>query len=339
MITRKVSIGNIEVGGGNPVAIQGMLKNPLDNLDELFKEALRMRSAGADIIRCAVPESNCAHDIYKAISSVGVPLVADCHFQTDIVISCIEAGFDKVRVNPGNMGIDGIRKVIECAKKNETAIRFGFNTGSCDAKTGDDLARAALDLDSWVREQGYENYVISMKSSSVLQTVAANRYFSVYSDTPLHIGVTATGIINEGIIKSSIGLGALLLDGIGDTLRVSLTGDSIEEIRIGHLLFDICTEQTNRLQLISCPTCSRKRADVEELTGKFLSSLSEADFRKPVKVAIMGCEVNGPGEARESDIGICATKKGALLIAGGKILKTIKQENILSSLKEYLDKL
>jgi (E)-4-hydroxy-3-methylbut-2-enyl-diphosphate synthase len=254
-------------------------------------------------------------------------------------LKAIEVGFKKIRLNPGNMSRDGMKEAIELAKKHDLAIRFGFNSGSCDAHGGSELARLALDLDEWIREQNFENYVISMKSSSVPDTVEANRIFSTTSDTPLHIGITATGPRYEGIIKSSAGLGSLLMDGVGDTVRVSLTGDSVEEIKVGCILRDLASGTSDRLELISCPTCSRSRIDVRNILDKFMKTLNAEDYNKPLKVAIMGCEVNGPGEAKECHIGICGMKKGGLFIKKGEIVKTVSDDDIVEFLRDELRKL
>lgn len=332
MITRVVRVGNLTLGGSNPLRVQGMLKSSFDNTDELIQEAKCLIKAGSEIIRCALPKQEDVPRVHSALKDLDVPLVADCHFQPRIALEAIEAGFDKIRLNPGNMSEGGMKEVIALAKENDTALRFGFNSGSCKAKTGMEFAEFALKLDKWVRELDFENFLISMKSSSVPQTVEANRFFSVYSDTPLHIGITATGPMYEGIIKSSAGLGALLLDGIGDTIRVSLTGDSIEEIKVACILRDIATGVSGRLQIISCPMCSRSRIDVKTLLDEFMGKLNEEDFKRPFKVAIMGCEVNGPGEAKECDIGICGMEKGGLFIKKGEVVTSVFSDEIVDFL-------
>ena len=339
MITRTVQVGGVEVGGGNPVRIQGMLKSRLDDTDALLEEARLMAAAGAEMIRCAVPGSGDAPAIYGLLSGVGVPLIADCHFQTKTALASLEAGFHKVRLNPGNMSWEGMAEVMEIAGARGAAIRFGFNRGSYEADGPVELAQAALVLDSKIRSTGFDNFIISLKSSSVAQTVDANRYFSMHSDTPLHIGVTATGPMQDGIVKSSAGLGCLMLDGVGDTVRVSLTGSSIEEIRIARMLVSIGEDKSRTLQVISCPTCSRCRADVIGMLDDFMKKLEDEDFKKPLKVAIMGCEVNGPGEAKECDIGICSTKKGGILIKHGNIEGTLEKDGLVDRLLEEMRKL
>jgi (E)-4-hydroxy-3-methylbut-2-enyl-diphosphate synthase len=257
LITREIIIGNLKVGGSNPVRVQGMIKGSLDNPEELFKEAGTMVQYGAELIRCAIPEEKYAQNVYEALKGLGVPLIADCHFQSAIAIKAVKAGFDKVRVNPGNMSASGIKEAVEIANEYNIALRLGFNSGSCNADNGLELAKLALELDEKVKNLDFNNFVVSMKSSSVRDTVDANRYFSMHSDTPLHIGITATGPRYDGIIKSAMGLGVLLMDGVGDTVRVSLTGDSLEEIKVGCFLRDLAEGGSSGLETISCPTCSR----------------------------------------------------------------------------------
>jgi (E)-4-hydroxy-3-methylbut-2-enyl-diphosphate synthase len=339
MITREIKIGNLKVGGDNPVRVQGMLKSAIDDYPALIKEGSRMIEAGAELIRCAVPHEDYAVKLYNHLKTLRVPLIADCHFKGRIAEKSLAAGFDKIRVNPGNIKEDAIIKMAGLAKKSGKALRLGFNTGSCEAGTGLELAQLALKWDKKILHAGFKNYVVSMKSSSVPDTVEANRYFSMHSDTPLHIGVTATGPEEEGIIKSSAGLGALLLDEIGDTLRVSLTGDSVNEIKLGCTLRDISTDTISGPVIISCPTCSRCRTEIKQTVKKVQKLIRETDFKKPVKIAIMGCEVNGPGEAKSADIGICGTAKGGLIIKGGDIIGTVTPDNMIEKLMEELKKL
>ncbi|MFW6134511.1 MAG: flavodoxin-dependent (E)-4-hydroxy-3-methylbut-2-enyl-diphosphate synthase [Elusimicrobiota bacterium] len=339
METREIKIGDLELGGDNPVRIQGMLKSGLENKDTLYREGKKLVEFGAELIRCAIPGEKYAEPVYKIINKLGVPVIADCHFQKKIVIKAIQTGFDKVRVNPGNMSKQAIFEVMNTAEEKDTAVRIGFNTGSWKCDSGADLASDALQWDKWLLKRGFRNYIFSLKSSSVKETVDANRMFSMHSDTPLHIGITATGPIYEGRIKSCAGLGCLLLDGIGDTIRVSLTGSSAEEVRVAKCLRNISSEKPTDLEIISCPTCSRSRIEVENLVTKFCKSLSKKDYSKPYKVAIMGCEVNGPGEASACDIGVCGTKKGALLIRKGKVISNIDEDDLVQVLRKELKKL
>ncbi|MEA3505910.1 MAG: flavodoxin/ferredoxin-dependent (E)-4-hydroxy-3-methylbut-2-enyl-diphosphate synthase [Elusimicrobiota bacterium] len=339
MLSREIKIGSLKLGGVNPVRIQGMLKSPIDDYRALFEEGRQMIDAGAELIRCAVPTEEAAEKLYGKLRELSVPLIADCHFKGKIAEKALMAGFDKIRINPGNIKENSILEAVELAGKEGKALRLGFNTGSCKAENAIDLARLGLRWDKKIRDTGFKNFAVSMKSSSVKKTVEANRYFSMHSDSPLHIGITATGPRDEGIVKSSAGLGTLLLDEIGDTVRVSLTGSSIKEIELAVSLRDIASDRITKPTIISCPTCSRCRADIEEMVEKVSQKIKEIDFNKPVKIAIMGCEVNGPGEAKSADIGICGTEKGGLIIKKGKIMGNVNSEEMLSRLIEELKKL
>ncbi|MBN2406486.1 MAG: (E)-4-hydroxy-3-methylbut-2-enyl-diphosphate synthase [Elusimicrobia bacterium] len=339
MVSREIKIGRLALGAGNPVRVQGMLKEPLDDLDRLLGEARRLVENGAEMVRCALPSKKDVKRVFSRLKELRVPLIADCHFQSRIALDALEEGFHKVRLNPGNMTRAGMKEAVAAAREKKAALRLGFNSGSFDAETGLDMAKAALDIDAWIKEQDFNDYVVSMKSSSVKETVEANRFFSVYSDTPLHIGVTATGPYDEGIIKSSVGLGSLLIDGIGDTVRVSLTGDSAEEIRIACYLRDLAEGRMRGLEIIACPTCSRCRMDVRKMVETFRGMLAPEDFKRPFKVAIMGCEVNGPGEAKACDIGVCGVGSGGLLIKKGEVTGRIETGRIVETLLEEFRKL
>lgn len=316
-----------------------MLKSSLDDPEKLYNEAKIMHRSGAELIRCAIPRGEYAAKLYGILKDLKIPLIADCHFQYSIALKAIEAGFNKIRLNPGNMTKVGMEKAIKLAKKYGIAVRLGFNTGSCSANTGEELAELALKWDKWVREFNFDNFLVSMKSSSVIDTVTANRYFSIHSDTPLHIGVTATGPQAEGVVKSSMGIGALLLDGIGDTMRVSLTEDSELEVKVAISLRDYSSPKSSRLEIISCPSCSRKRFDVKRIVSKFMNYMPPEYYKKQVRVAIMGCEVNGPGEARACDIGICGTAKGGLLLKKGKVVTRLSSKEMVDKLLEELKEL
>ncbi len=332
MITRKVKIGNIEIGGSNPLRIQGMLKTPIKDREGLKKEARKLVCAGAEIIRCAVEKKEDAEVIYSVLKDIGLPLVADCHFQESIVKAAFSAGFDKIRVNPGNMREDTVMKSVELAQKYGKALRLGFNTGSCSAKGPVELANLALKWDRRLINAGFKNFVVSMKSASVKETVESNRIFSTHSDTPLHIGVTASGPSFEGLIKSSAGLGALLVDEVGDTIRVSVTGSSEKEVEAAVILKESIEGRNRKLEIISCPTCSRSRVDVLGLVERLISDLSEEDLKKPLSVAVMGCEVNGPGEAARSDVGICGMKSSGMLIKKGNRIGKVDKKEIVDVL-------
>ncbi len=328
MISREIKIGSLTVGGESELRIQAMLKSDSSDGRALLSEGCSLVEAGAQMIRCAVPGKGDARKIFSHIEELGVPLIADCHFTKTAALEALEAGFDKVRVNPGNMSADSVMAAVDKAAVKSAALRLGFNTGSCSVSSPEELASLALEWDRKIQERGFNNFLVSMKSSSVKFTVEANRFFASYSDTPLHIGITATGPGMPGKVKSAAGIGCLLLDGIGDTLRVSLTESSVEEVEMARILRSISTGKPENLEIISCPGCTRRRIDVDKTVRKFQSLLKEKDFKKNLRVAIMGCEVNGPGEAKECDIGICGSRRGGLLIKKGEITGSIKDKDI-----------
>jgi len=338
MNTRKVSIGSIEVGGGNPLRVQGMLKTSFEYPEKLYKEAEELADAGAELIRVAIPTAKDV-GVYSILSGLSLPLIADCHFSGDIAEKALKAGFKKIRISPGNTSEKDIFEAFSLADSYGAALRVGFNSGSCGARDAEGIASQALEWDEKIQKAGYKNYLVSMKSSSVLDTVDANRFFSVRSDTPLHIGVTATGPRDDGILKSAVGLGALLIDGVGDTVRVSLTSDSLDEVRAGIRLKEISSGQHEGMEFISCPACSRNRINVKETLDELMSTLTETDMKKNISVAIMGCEVNGPGEASHCDIGLCGTRSGGLIIKKGKIMPGAKDGRVIERLIEEIRRL
>ncbi|NLB34974.1 MAG: flavodoxin-dependent (E)-4-hydroxy-3-methylbut-2-enyl-diphosphate synthase [Elusimicrobia bacterium] len=338
MNTRKVSIGSVEVGGGNPLRVQTMLKSPFEFPEQLFSEAEELVAAGAEMIRVAIPTVKDV-GIYSLLSELKVPLIADCHFSGDIAEKSLKAGFKKIRINPGNTSEKDIFDAFRMADSYGASIRLGFNSGSCGARDAEGIATQALDWDEKIQKAGYKNFLVSMKSSSVLDTVDANRFFSVRSDTPLHIGVTATGPRDSGILKSAVGLGALLIDGVGDTIRVSLTSDSLDEVRTAIQLKEITSGQHKGIEFISCPACSRNRINVKKTLDELMSGLTDSDKRKNISVAVMGCEVNGPGEASHCDIGLCGTRSGGLIIKKGKVMTGTKDGKVMDRLIEEIRKL
>ncbi len=327
------------MGGDNPPRLQAMVKESFDRVQALASEARELVSAGAEMIRCAVPEASSAKKVFPYLKNLGVPLIADCHFKKETVEASLKAGFNKIRLNPGNMSEKTLMESVKLAARTGAALRLGFNTGSSPARTPEELAGFALKWDEKLKKSGFMNFLVSLKSSSAKFTVEANRFFSVYSDTPLHIGVTAAGAGTGAIIKSAAGIASLLMDGVGDTLRVSLTSSSLEEIKCARIIRDVALDSASVLNVISCPGCSRCRMDVKRVSGKFRAGLSGSDMEKPLNVALMGCEVNGPGEAKESDIGVCATKKGALLIKKGKIIRALERDDIVKELIREMRKM
>lgn len=344
--TRTVVCGGIKIGGDAPIPIQSMTNTDTRNIPATVAQIRRLQEAGCEIIRVAVPDEEAARAIKEIKSQVHIPLVADIHFDYRLALICIENGIDKLRINPGNIGdIERVKKVVEKAKERNIPIRIGVNAGSVDrkilAKYGEvnkeALVESALEHIRILEQLNFEDIVVSLKASDIQLTVDAYRLLSQKVDYPLHIGITEAGTIWGGTIKSAIGIGALLLDGLGDTLRVSLTGDPVEEIKVAREILKSLGLRNFGVKLVSCPTCGRCQIDLIQLANRIEEKLQK--INKPITVAIMGCAVNGPGEAREADIGIAGGKSSALLFKKGKIIKKIEESQIEQVLLEAIDKL
>ena len=310
--TRVVNIGRVKIGGGNPVAIQSMTNTPTEDAKATIKQILDLEAAGCEIIRCTVPTMEAAKAISEIKKNIHIPLVADIHFDYRLAIAAMENGVDKVRINPGNIGsIDKVRAVVEKAKEYKVPIRIGVNSGSLDQETlkkygrvtAEALVESAFKEISVLESLDFHDIVISIKSSDVMTCIKAYELFSKQSDYPLHIGVTESGTVFSGSIKSSVGLGILLHENIGDTLRVSLTDDPVLEIRAAKLLLKALGLRKGGIEVVSCPTCGRTKIDLIPLAKKVEDMVAGYDL--DIKVAVMGCVVNGPGEGREADLGIC----------------------------------
>lgn len=322
--TRSVWVGRVEIGASAPISIQSMLSVPLTSLDSAIAQARALGEAGCDIIRVAVPDKRSVPFLREFRQAVDLPLVADIHFDYRLAIASAEAGVDKLRVNPGNIGSrDKVAAVAEAAASFNIPIRIGVNAGSLPPDLIERPDRAQAMLVAALREieavesTGFSNLVVSLKSHDVPTTILANRMFSRVSDIPLHLGVTEAGSVESGSIKNALGIGALILDGIGDTVRVSLTGDPIEEVTAARGILRACGRYSKGIEIISCPTCGRTKVDVASVVREIERRLRFCD--KPLKVAVMGCEVNGPGEAREADIGFAGTADGFVVFERGKI--------------------
>ena len=331
--TKKVFAGGVAIGGGAPISIQSMLNVKADNIEGNVAQAKALEAAGCEIIRVSVPDKAAVRLIYALKEAVSVPIVADIHFDYRLAIKSIENGADKIRINPGNIGAEGnIKMVADCVKAHGVAVRVGSNSGSVEkeflskyGKSEISLAESALSKVYALEKYGVNDIVISAKASSVPLTVKTYEYLSSKTDYPLHIGVTEAGTYESGLVKSSIGIGSLLLKGIGDTIRVSLTAEPIKEIYAGKKILRSIGLDKNYAEVISCPTCGRTEYNsialaerVEELTK---------DINKPLKIAVMGCVVNGPGEAKDCDIGIAGSKKSCVIFKKGEIFKTVSFEN------------
>lgn len=344
--TKVINIGQCAIGGGNPVAIQSMTNTKTEDVEATVSQILKLEEAGCDIIRCAVPTMEAAKALSKIKERIHIPLVADIHFDYKLAIAAIENGADKIRINPGNIGSEErVKAVVDAAKERNIPIRVGVNSGSLEKEiieeygkvTAEGLVKSALNKVHMIEKMGYDNLVISIKSSDVLMCIRAHELIAKETDYPLHVGITESGTIMSGNIKSAIGLGNILYQGIGDTIRVSLTGDPVEEVRSAKLILRTLGLRKGGVTVVSCPTCGRTQIDLIGLAGKVENLVKDMDL--DIKVAVMGCVVNGPGEAREADIGIAGGKGEGLLIKKGEIIKKVPENELLGALKEELDKM
>lgn len=340
--TRAVNVGGVGIGSESPITVQSMANKPASDISECVRQALEMQKAGCDIFRFAVPEKSAAK-IFEAAKNAGVtmPLVADIHFDHKIALECADAGADKIRINPGNIGDDGrVKEVARACRRNGLPIRIGVNSGSLQreilAKYGSPtpaaLAESALMHASLLEKFDFYDIVISIKSSSPADMIAANKILAERCDYPLHIGVTEAGSEKTGTLKSAIGIGALLAEGIGDTVRVSLTDNPLKEIEAARSILKAVGYGKSGINLVSCPTCGRTAIDLISLVKEFEAREGEITTDKRLTVAIMGCVVNGPGEAREADIGVAGGKGEALLIKKGEIIRRIPESGIIDTL-------
>lgn len=343
MDTREVRIGNRVIGGGNPVLIQSMTNTKTEDVQATVAQIKRLTAAGCEIIRCAVPTMEAAKALGEIKRQIEIPLVADIHFDYKLAIAAMENGADKIRINPGNIGSkERIRAVVDVAKERNIPIRVGVNSGSLEKElvakyhgvTAEGLVESALDKVHLIEENGYDNLVISIKSSDVMMCVHAHELIAKKTDYPLHVGITEAGTITSGNIKSAIGLGLILNQGIGDTIRVSLTGDPLEEIKSAKLILKTLGLRKGGIEVVSCPTCGRTKIDLIGLANQVEAMV--ADIPLDLKVAVMGCVVNGPGEAKEADIGIAGGIGEGLLIKKGEIVKKVKEEELLETLRQEL---
>lgn len=339
-------MGNVPVGGDAPVSIQSMLNTKTTDVEGSLAQIRTLRAAGCQIVRLAIPDMDAARDFARIAAASPLPLVADIHFDYRLAIAAAEGGAAKIRINPGNIGgRERVKAVVEVCRKRHIPIRIGVNSGSLEKEilakyghpTAEALVESALGHVRLLEEQGFEDICISMKSSSVPVTMAAYRLMDKKTDYPLHLGVTETGTAHMGLVKSAMGIGGLLCMGIGNTLRVSLTADPVQEVVAAKEILQAAGLRRDGPELIACPTCGRTQIDLihlaEEVEGRLKSC------KKPVTVAVMGCIVNGPGEAREADVGIAGGKDCGVLFAKGKKLKTLPYDQLADALMEYIDTL
>lgn len=342
--TKVIKIGDRVIGGGNPILIQSMTNTKTEDIDATVAQIKELTVAGCDIIRCAVPTMEAAYAIKEIKKQISIPLVADIHFDYRLAIAAIENGADKIRINPGNIGsIDKIKAVVDKAKEYNIPIRVGVNSGSLEKElvekyngvTAEGIVESALDKVKIIEDLGYDNLVISIKSSDVMMCVKAHELIAGKTPYPLHVGITESGTVTSGNIKSAIGLGIILNEGIGDTIRVSLTDRPAEEIKSAKLILKTLGLRKGGIEVVSCPTCGRTRIDLIGLAKKVEDMVQE--FKDlDIKVAVMGCAVNGPGEAKEADIGVAGGNGEGLLIKKGQIIRKMKEEELIDALREEL---
>lgn len=342
--TKVIKIGDRSIGGGNPILIQSMTNTRTEDPDATIDQILRLEEAGCEIIRCTVPTSEAARAIPKIKDKIHIPLVADIHFDHKMALEAIENGADKIRINPGNIGgADRLRQVVLKARDAQIPIRVGVNSGSLEKElvekyhgvTAEGIVESALDKVRMIEECGYDNIVISIKSSDVMMCLKAHELIADRTVYPLHVGITESGTLFSGNVKSALGLGLILDRGIGDTIRVSLTGDPVAEVRSARLILRTLGLRKGGIEVVSCPTCGRTQIDLISLAEHVEEMVQGYDL--DIKVAVMGCAVNGPGEAKEADIGIAGGIGEGLLIKKGQIIKKVPEDQLLSVLKYELD--
>ncbi len=342
--TKVIHIGDRVLGGGNPILIQSMTNTKTDDVAATVAQIQRLAKAGCDIVRCTVPDLAAAKAIAQIKKEISIPLVADIHFDYKMAIAAMEYGADKIRINPGNIGDkEKVAEVVRVAKEREIPIRVGVNSGSLERDliekyhgvTAKGIVESALDKVRSIEDLDYDNIVISIKSSDVMMCVKAHELLADKTQYPLHVGITEAGTVTSGNIKSAVGLGIILNQGIGDTIRVSLTGDPVEEIKSAKLILRTLGLRKGGIEVVSCPTCGRTNIDLIGLANQVETMVQDYDLN--IKVAVMGCAVNGPGEAKEADIGIAGGIGEGLLIKKGEIIKKVPENELLAILKYELD--
>lgn len=347
-VSREIRVGGVIIGGTSPISIQSMTNTDTHDIEATYNQVVRLQDAGCDIIRITAPDLESVSTFAELKSrGVDIPLVADIHFDYKIAVAVAKAGVDKIRINPGNIGNrDRVREVVAACKEYSVPIRIGVNSGSLESEilrkhgtpTAEALIESAIYHADLLRELDFHDIAISVKSSDVQTMIRANRILAAKTEYPIHLGVTEAGARDRALVKSSIGIGTLLAEGIGDTIRVSLTDDPIEEIYAARAILDsLSLSQSRGMDIVSCPTCGRTQIDLIKLVREFEDRVkSEGLDRKNIRVALMGCAVNGPGEAREADIGIAGGKGEALLFKKGQIIRKIKEESLISELIEEI---
>lgn len=343
MQTKEVAIGSVKIGGNHPIAIQSMTNTRTENVKETVAQIIALEKAGCEIVRSAVPTMEAAKAFREIKKQIHIPLVADIHFDYRLAIAAVENGADKIRINPGNIGSrERIQSVVSCCRERQIPIRIGVNSGSLEKEliekyggvTAEGLVESALEKAALICDMGYDNLVLSIKSSDVMMCIRAHECIAKQTHFPLHVGITESGTVYSGSVKSAVGLGNILYQGIGDTVRVSLTGDPISEIYAAKMILKTLGLREGGISVVSCPTCGRTQIDLIPLACQVEEMVREFDL--DIKVAVMGCVVNGPGEAREADIGIAGGIGEGLLIKKGEIVRKVPEEELLEALRQEL---
>lgn len=343
--TKVIQVGNVKIGGGNPITVQSMTKTVTSDIDATVKQIHELEKAGCQIVRCAVPDKESALALKEIKKQINIPLVADIHFNHQYAVMAAEAGVDKLRINPGNIGdIDKIKAVVDAAKERKIPIRVGVNSGSLEKEirkryqghvTAEGLVKSALKNVKALEDLGFDNIAISIKATSVPMTIKAYQMISKKTNYPLHVGITEAGIPKIGIVRSAAGIGAILAEGIGDTIRVSLTGDPVEEVRVGYEILKSLELVYHGVTLISCPTCGRADIDVVKIAQKVEEQTKH--IKQPLRVAIMGCEVNGPGEAADADVGLAGGHGVGLIFREGQVVRKVREDEMLEALVDEIE--
>ena len=341
---REIFVGNVGIGGNNPVSVQSMTTTDTRNSEATLEQIRQLYVAGCEIVRVAVPDKESVSALKKIIAESPLPVIADIHFNPDLALGSIDSGVNGIRINPGNIGSkEKLIRILNSAAEYNISIRIGVNAGSIEKKymrTGrtraEMMVASALDKIRFFEDSGFFNMKLSLKSSNVMETIEAYRKIDKECDYPLHLGITEAGTLFSGTVKSSIGIGSLLADGIGNTIRVSLTDDPVEEIKVALEILKVLGLRERGLEVVSCPTCARTSVDLINIVKKFEKEINTLDLDKNIKIAIMGCEVNGPGEAKDADIGIAFSKQRAYLFRKGKLIEKLDPENSLDRLIEII---
>ena len=346
-MTKIIKYGDVVVGGDSLITVQSMTNTKTHDVDSTVRQIHQLEKNGCDIIRVAVPDEKSAEALKEIKSNVNIPVIADIHFDYKLALRSVKSGADGIRINPGNIGSEEkVKKIVYACREKNVPIRVGVNSGSVKKEyinkfkgvNEDSLVESALDQIRQIEKFQYDNIVVSIKSSNVVQNYKSNLKLSKLINYPIHLGVTESGTYENGIIKSSMGIGSLLMQGIGDTIRVSLTADPVEEVRVGRKMLQYLNLRPYGPNIISCPTCGRTEINIEKLSSELEKRIIKENIKTDITIAVMGCVVNGPGEAKEADIGIAGGKGEAILFKKGKLIKKISEDNIVDSIIEEIKK-